>query len=191
MLANGVARVCALKAHVTETRSRAKVPVGLGSKATETIQFGRKRYPMIATYAKPPSEREGEAPSGSSPQDQPKPTTSKSLDEDEEVSIGEAFKAGQEVGDQIKSEVYSRFSRPVIDDVGLPAADATVCIGGSVLLALVILATGVPRPTWLVPAPWVPRWRSLQFLAPAVQHGSALALCWVLGANGLPFIGQD
>ena len=51
-----------------------------------------------------------------------------------------------------------------------------------VFVSIVVLALGVPRPSWLVPAPWVPRWRSLPLLVPALSHGAKLAACWLPGA---------
>jgi hypothetical protein len=75
-----------------------------------------------------------------------------------------------------------RFFAPVVDDPGLPIADALVCLSVPVLLATVILAGGLPRPSWLVAAPWVPRVRALPFVLPALGHGLSLASCWMLGA---------
>jgi len=66
----------------------------------------------------------------------------------------EAFAAGKDLGKYI----VNRFAKPVVDDPGLPIADALVCISSTVFFATVILATGAPRPSWLVAAPWVPKW---------------------------------
>ena len=38
------------------------------------------------------------------------------------------------------------------------------------------------RPSWLVPAPWIPKWRSLPYLAPALSHGAKLSCAWIPGA---------
>jgi hypothetical protein len=75
-----------------------------------------------------------------------------------------------------------RFFTPVVDDPGLPIADSLVCLAVPVLLATVILAGGLPRPSWLVAAPWVPRVRALPYVLPAIGHGLSLASCWVAGA---------
>jgi hypothetical protein len=79
-------------------------------------------------------------------------------------------------------EVLRRFLRPVVDDQGLPIADALVCLSVPVLLSTVILAGGLARPSWLVAAPFIPRVRALPYVLPAVGHGLSLATCWVLGA---------
>ena len=42
-----------------------------------------------------------------------------------------------------------------------PIADALVVTTVPVFVATCVLALGVPRPSWLVPAPWIPKWRSL------------------------------
>ncbi|KAK3285922.1 hypothetical protein CYMTET_6492 [Cymbomonas tetramitiformis] len=93
-------------------------------------------------------------------------------------SLKEEFEAGVQFG---KSALL-RFKTPKIDDPGLPIADSLVSVSGTVLLTAVILLLGAPRPSWLVPSPWVPQWRSLPFVVPAITHGSSLASCWVLGA---------
>jgi hypothetical protein len=66
----------------------------------------------------------------------------------------DAFAAGKDLGKYI----VDRFAKPVVDDPGLPIADALVCISSTVFFATVILAAGAPRPSWLVAAPWVPKW---------------------------------
>lgn len=66
----------------------------------------------------------------------------------------EAFAAGKDLGKYI----VNRFARPVVDDPGLPIADALVCIASTAFFSTVILAAGLPRPSWLVAAPWVPKW---------------------------------
>ena len=75
-----------------------------------------------------------------------------------------------------------RFTQARIDDRGLPIADALVVTTVPVFVATVVLALGIPRPSWLLPAPWVPRWRSLQYVVPALSHGAKLAACWIPGA---------
>lgn len=82
----------------------------------------------------------------------------------------------------VEDGVLGRFMRPRVDDGGLPIADSLVAISAPVLLATVILAGGLPRPSWLVPAAFVPDVRALPFVLPAVGHGITLATCWVLGA---------
>ena len=84
--------------------------------------------------------------------------------DDEPVNLVEEFKRGVSFGNSMKE----RFTTAHIDDRGLPIADALICVWASVFVSTVVLALGIPRPSWLVPAPWVPRWRSLPFLVPAL-----------------------
>lgn len=84
--------------------------------------------------------------------------------------------------DEQDNALLRRFLTPRVDDGGLPIADSLVCLSMPVLLATVVLAGGLPRPSWLVAAPFVPRVRALPFVLPAVGHGLTLASCWVLGA---------
>ena len=98
--------------------------------------------------------------------------------DDEPVNLVEEFKRGVSFDNSMKE----RFTTARIDDRGLPIADALICVGASVFVSTVVLALGIPRPSWLVPAPWVPRWRSLPFLVPALSHGTKLAACWIPGA---------
>ena len=98
--------------------------------------------------------------------------------DDEPVNLVEEFKRGMDFGNSMKE----RFTTARIDDRGLPIADALVCVTASMFVATMVLALGIPRPSWLVPAPWVPRWRSLPFLVPAFPHGTKLAACWIPGA---------
>jgi len=100
----------------------------------------------------------------------------------DEENLWEVFNAGREQGKVVGEVIKKRFNSPVVDDRGLPIADALVCISATAFVATVLLALGLPRPSWVVPAPWVPKWRSLPFVFPAIQHGSSLAVCWVLGA---------
>jgi hypothetical protein len=102
----------------------------------------------------------------------------KEKEEREKVNLAEEFKAGMNFGNAIKA----RFTSARIDDRGLPIADALVVTTVPVFVSIVVLALGVPRPSWLVPAPWVPRWRSLPLLVPALSHGAKLAACWIPGA---------
>jgi len=98
--------------------------------------------------------------------------------QEDKLSAQEDAKRAQDLG----KFALQRFSTPVVDDRGLPIADALVCVSATIFFSTFILAAGLPRPSWLVPAPWVPKWRSFQYLFPAVQHGSSLAMCWTLGA---------
>ena len=97
---------------------------------------------------------------------------------DAPVNLVDEFKRGVAFGTSMKE----RFTQARIDDRGLPIADALVVTTVPVFVATVVLALGIPRPSWLVPAPWVPRWRSLQYVAPALSHGAKLAACWIPGA---------
>ena len=94
------------------------------------------------------------------------------------MNLVEEFKRGVAFGTSMKE----RFTQARIDDRGLPIADALVVTTVPVFVATVVLALGIPRPSWLVPAPWMPRWRSLPYLAPALSHGAKLSLCWLPGA---------
>eukprot|EP00242_Pyramimonas_sp_CCMP2087_P014805 CAMPEP_0198206784 /NCGR_PEP_ID=MMETSP1445-20131203/10330_1 /TAXON_ID=36898 /ORGANISM="Pyramimonas sp., Strain CCMP2087" /LENGTH=212 /DNA_ID=CAMNT_0043879621 /DNA_START=509 /DNA_END=1143 /DNA_ORIENTATION=+ len=102
-------------------------------------------------------------------------------DPDEE-DLWEVFNYGRRQGKEVGTMIKKRFDSPVVDDRGLPIADALVCVSAAVFVATVFLALGLPRPSWVVAAAWVPKWRSLPFVFPAVQHGSSLATCWILGA---------
>lgn len=97
---------------------------------------------------------------------------------DAPVNLVDEFKRGVAFGTSMKE----RFTQARIDDRGLPIADALVVTTVPVFVATVVLALGIPRPSWLVPAPWVPRWRSLQYVVPALSHGAKLAACWIPGA---------
>lgn len=85
-------------------------------------------------------------------------------------------------GDAGKTSLFARILTPRVDDLGLPIADSLVCVAANVVLATVVLAGGLPRPSWLVAATFVPRIRALPYVLPAVGHGLSLASCWVLGA---------
>ena len=74
---------------------------------------------------------------------------------DAPVNLVDEFKRGVAFGTSMKE----RFTQARIDDRGLPIADALVVTTVPVFVATVVLALGIPRPSWLVPAPWVPRWR--------------------------------
>ena len=101
------------------------------------------------------------------------------VEAEETVDLVEEFRRGVMFGKSMKE----RFTQARIDDRGLPIADALVVISTPVLVALVVLALGIPRPSWLVPSPWVPKLRGgLPYLPPALAHGSKLALCWIPGA---------
>ena len=90
---------------------------------------------------------------------------------------GDPFDAGVSFG----KNVSSRFFAPAIDDPGLPLADSLVVISGSLFIAYVVLAVGLPRPSWLVPMAGMPNVRALPFVLPTLAHGSALSVCWLLG----------
>mmetsp|Transcript_10245 Transcript_10245/g.12227 ORF Transcript_10245/g.12227 Transcript_10245/m.12227 type:complete len:287 (-) Transcript_10245:68-928(-) len=96
-------------------------------------------------------------------------------------SLKDAFDEGLSYGQNVRKEVLSRFLSPVIDDRGLPLADALVTTSSSLLVAIVVLAADIIRPSWLQPLEWVPTWRSLPYILPAITHGSLLSLCWILG----------
>jgi hypothetical protein len=107
-------------------------------------------------------------------------TTSSSQTEldKEKVDYVAEFKKGVLFGEGARK----RFTEARIDDKGLPIADALVVTAVSVFVATVVLGLGIPRPSWLVPAPWVPKWRSLPFLVPALSHGAKLSCAWIPGA---------
>ncbi len=95
------------------------------------------------------------------------------------VDVAAEFKRGVEFGND---EIKPRFTRRAVEhDRGLPIADALVATSAQVLVALIALAAH-SRPSWLIAAPWVPRWRNLPYLIPAVAHGSKMASVWVVGA---------
>ena len=96
----------------------------------------------------------------------------------EPVDLQQDFEAGQRYG----REIRDRFVNPVVDDPGLPYADSLVVVSATLLLAIVSLSTGAPRPSWLVALPGAPEWRALPYVLPAVAHGCQLAICWLLGA---------
>jgi len=99
-------------------------------------------------------------------------------EEKEKVDYVQEFKNGVLFGETVRK----RFTEARIDDKGLPIADALVVTTVPVFVATVILALGVPRPSWLVQAPWIPKWRSLPFLIPALSHGAKLSCAWLPGA---------
>ncbi|KAL1508423.1 hypothetical protein AB1Y20_004530 [Prymnesium parvum] len=92
----------------------------------------------------------------------------------------EDFEAGVDFGKSLRS----RFVSPVIDDPGLPYADALVVISGTLTLSILILSGILPvgRPGWLTPLPGMEGWRGVPYILPALAHGSGMALCWLLGA---------
>lgn len=116
-----------------------------------------------------------------------KPNSSAGVEKDDEkdarvsetkVDLLQEFKNGVMFGETMRK----RFTEARIDDKGLPIADALVVTTVPVFVATCVLALGVPRPSWLVPAPWIPKWRSLPFLAPALSHGAKLSCAWIPGA---------
>jgi len=107
-------------------------------------------------------------------------------DIDNDASLSDEFEAGMEFGTEMRSRLFA----PRIDDPGLPFADALVCIGGALFVAQWALNPAIPPgiriplPVWLTPIalPSGVNWRGVPFIFPALSHGSALAVCWVLGA---------
>ena len=106
------------------------------------------------------------------------------VEKDDDASVSETkvdllqeFKNGVMFGETMRK----RFTEARIDDKGLPIADALVVTTIPVFVATCVLALGVPRPSWLVPAPWIPKWRSLPYLAPALSHGAKLSCAWIPG----------
>jgi len=105
---------------------------------------------------------------------------------EEPVDLNREFEAGLAYGQQIKS----RFTAPRIDDPGLPFADALVCVSGSLFIAqwalspLVPTAFKIPPPSWLTAAtlPGGIDWRGIPYILSTIEHGAALAACWILGA---------
>lgn len=98
--------------------------------------------------------------------------------DEQKVDLLQEFKNGVLFGETMRK----RFTEARIDDKGLPIADALVVTTVPVFVATCVLALGVPRPSWLVPAPWIPKWRSLPFLVPALSHGAKLSCAWIPGA---------
>ena len=96
----------------------------------------------------------------------------------EPQDFSEDFDAGVAFGQSIKQ----RFVAPTIDDPGLPYADVLVVTCGTLFVASVVIAGGLPRPSWLVPLQLVPQWRALPYVLPTLSHGASLAACWLLGA---------
>ena len=114
-----------------------------------------------------------------------KRNSSTGVEKDDDASVVETkvdllreFKNGVMFGETMRK----RFTEARIDDKGLPIADALVVTTVPVFVATCVLALGVPRPSWLVPAPWIPKWRSLPYLAPALSHGAKLSCAWIPGA---------
>jgi hypothetical protein len=114
-----------------------------------------------------------------------KRNSSTGVEKDDDASVSETkvdllreFKNGVMFGETMRK----RFTEARIDDKGLPIADALVVTTVPVFVATCVLALGVPRPSWLVPAPWIPKWRSLPYLAPALSHGAKLSCAWIPGA---------
>ena len=102
------------------------------------------------------------------------------------MDLRSEFDAGLAYGQQIKA----RFTAPRIDDPGLPFADALVCVSGSLFIAqwalspLVPNALKIPPPSWLtaMSLPGGIDWRGIPYILSTIEHGAALAACWVLGA---------
>jgi len=95
-----------------------------------------------------------------------------------EAEMSAAFEAGKNYG----SSVRERFTAPTVDDPGLPYADALTSISATLLVAGLSLSGLIPPVTWLQPAEWMPAWRALPYIPPALIHGTQLATCWTLGA---------
>jgi hypothetical protein len=94
------------------------------------------------------------------------------------AEMSEAFEAGKSYG----SSIRKRFTAPTVDDPGLPYADALTSISATLLVAGLSLSGLIPPVTWLQPAEWMPAWRALPYIPPALVHGTQLATCWTLGA---------
>ena len=118
---------------------------------------------------------------------EPSSTSASGVDDDDgvenesaeqKVDLLQEFRNGVLFGETMRK----RFTEARIDDKGLPIADALVVTTVPVFVATCVLALGVPRPSWLVPAPWIPKWRSLPFLVPALSHGAKLSCAWIPGA---------
>ena len=128
-----------------------------GTIASPRAQILRSQPPLACATEPPPEP----------PEEPPEP-----------VDLQQDFEAGQRYG----REIRDRFVNPVVDDPGLPYADSLVVVSATLLLAIVSLSTGAPRPSWLVALPGAPEWRALPYVLPAVAHGCQLAICWLLGA---------
>ena len=114
-----------------------------------------------------------------------KRNSSTGVEKDDDASVVETkvdllreFKNGVMFGETMRK----RFTEARIDDKGLPIADALVVTTVPVFVATCVLVLGVPRPSWLVPAPWIPKWRSLRFSAGAVARREAV-VPWIPGAG--------
>ena len=94
------------------------------------------------------------------------------------TTLEQEFRQGKILGEQLRQ----RFTQPVIDDPGLPYADCLVTLSTTMAIAYFVLATGNPRPSWLIPQPGVPQIRAIPYILPTIAHGSQLAFCWLLGA---------
>ena len=81
---------------------------------------------------------------------------------DAPVNLVDEFKRGVAFGTSMKE----RFTQARIDDRGLPIADALVVTTVPVFVATVVLALGIPRPSWLLPRRGCPGERSLQYVVP-------------------------
>jgi hypothetical protein len=102
----------------------------------------------------------------------------KKEEEEEPVNLLEEFKRGVTFGTSMKE----RFTAARIDDRGLPIADALVVTSVPVFVALVVLAIGIPRPSWLIPLAGVPKLRG-RVVTPGVRlvtwtHTGCHRLVW-------------
>ena len=85
----------------------------------------------------------------------------------------------------VASDIFTRFTSPIIDDPGLPLSDVLVAqvIAPSLQIAW-ISSQHAPQPSWLQPifdSSLLYSNRGV-LLAPALIHGAALASCWITGA---------
>ena len=121
------------------------------------------------------------APEKKDPQQRPDDLQQQPDDLQQELDIlQDDFDAGVEYG----KEIIGRFTRPRIDDPGLPYADSLVCVCGAMFVASLGLKGLIPQPSWLFPLlpAGVAPIRGLPYIVPAVSHGAGLAACWLLGA---------
>ena len=100
------------------------------------------------------------------------------------LELPEDYQRAFEDGLRLGRNISLKFFRPRIDDPGLPPSDGLVSINGALLVAVLARLGYIPMPTWLQPVlpPGQHAIGSLPYVLPAINHGSRLALCWLLGA---------
>jgi hypothetical protein len=132
-------------------------------------------YPFHLYHAQPKNPNPGEDDDDDDDRPPPRKDNNKSLEQQQK----------ENTSSNDYNTILSRFTNPRIDDPALPLADVVVAQVIAPSLQVFWLALNhAPSPTWLRPLFESSYFTNVRgaLVAPALIHGAALAVCWVMGA---------